>query len=173
MNGANCGLSVYWSKCRATASGVASGEDEFPLALIVETHKGMKSFFSSTFSPGADLSKPGVLAAFEEAFWSGAARPNLKTAVVVNQAKADGTVYEMVGSEFGDLVLRSDKDVLLFFYAPWCGGCKQFKPKYEAAAVELSDQNTLLVARMDATQNQVRTSSLSCHEPQKQRTGCS
>ena len=36
----------------------------------------------------------------------------------------------VVGRNFDDIVNDNTKDVLIEFYAPWCGHCKQLEPKY-------------------------------------------
>lgn len=41
-----------------------------------------------------------------------------------------------MGRNFKDLVTDSDKDVLVEFYAPWCGHCKSLAPVYD----ELGDK---------------------------------
>jgi len=46
------------------------------------------------------------------------------------------------------------KDVLIEFYAPWCGHCKAFAPRYENFAKSLSASTNLVVANMDATANE-------------------
>jgi len=53
------------------------------------------------------------------------------------------------------LVINNDKDVLLEFYAPWCGHCKTLAPKYEAAASKLASNKNILIAKIDATANEV------------------
>ena len=48
------------------------------------------------------------------------------------------------------------KDVLVEFYAPWCGHCKKFEPTYAEFARKItSSSNQVVVARMDVTQNDV------------------
>jgi len=64
-------------------------------------------------------------------------------------------VYEVVGKSFKEVVLDAEKDALLFFYAPWCGHCRKFEPVYVELASKLASVPSLLVAKIDATQNDV------------------
>lgn len=36
----------------------------------------------------------------------------------------------VVGKNFEEIVNDPEKDVLIEFYAPWCGHCKSLEPKY-------------------------------------------
>jgi len=51
-------------------------------------------------------------------------------------------------------VLNNEKDVLIEFYAPWCGHCKELAPKYEAVASKLAHMKDLVIAKMDSTENE-------------------
>ncbi|CAN0574844.1 unnamed protein product, partial [Ectocarpus sp. 12 AP-2014] len=49
----------------------------------------------------------------------------------------------------------ADKDVLVEFYAPWCGHCKALAPKYDELASKLEGVDSVVVAKMDATENEI------------------
>ena len=61
----------------------------------------------------------------------------------------------IVGDTFEDIVLDPKKDVLVEYYAPWCGFCKSFAPEYEKIATDLKIATNLIIAKLDATANEV------------------
>ena len=44
----------------------------------------------------------------------------------------------MVAKNFDAIVNDPTKDVLIEFYAPWCGHCKTLAPKYDELAQKVS-----------------------------------
>ncbi|CAN0452508.1 unnamed protein product, partial [Scytosiphon promiscuus] len=49
----------------------------------------------------------------------------------------------------------ADKDVLVEFYAPWCGHCKAPAPKYDDLAAKLEGVDSVVIAKMDSTENEI------------------
>jgi len=70
-------------------------------------------------------------------------------------ASQTGPVYTLVGSTFNSIVKDPSKDVLVEFYAPWCGHCKKLEPVYRDVARKLEGVSTLVIAKIDATANDV------------------
>ena len=60
-----------------------------------------------------------------------------------------------VGKNFKELVLDSDKEVLVKFYAPWCGHCKHLAPHYDEAAKRLLANPHILLVKVDSTLNEI------------------
>jgi len=50
--------------------------------------------------------------------------------------------------------MDTTKDVLVEYYAPWCGHCKSLAPIYEELANKLKSNKNLVIAAMDATANE-------------------
>jgi len=89
-----------------------------------------------------------------EKFESGSLQRAFKSAEA--PATNDEPVKVLTGTTFDEFVTNSGKDVLVEFYAPWCGHCKTLAPKYDAAAKQLAHlSDKLTLAKVDATENEV------------------
>jgi protein disulfide isomerase family A protein 3 len=64
-------------------------------------------------------------------------------------------VKVVVAKNFDEIVNDDSRDVLIEFYAPWCGHCKTLAPKYDELAAKLSKESGITIAKMDATANDV------------------
>lgn len=62
-------------------------------------------------------------------------------------------VRNLVGTTVAGVIQEPGKDVLVNCFAPWCGHCQRFKPRYQELAKKLSHVQSLVVSQMDCTQN--------------------
>lgn len=84
---------------------------------------------------------------------SGKLKPIVKSQPVPKNNK--GPVKVVVGKTFDEIVMDTNKDVLIEFYAPWCGHCKKLEPDYLALGKKYKGEKNLVIAKMDATANDV------------------
>jgi len=84
---------------------------------------------------------------------SGKVKPHLKSEEP--PAQNNGPVKVLVGKTFKQDVVDSGKDVLVEFYAPWCGHCKSLEPEYNKLGEEFKDVDSVVIAKMDSTANEI------------------
>jgi len=92
--------------------------------------------------------------AFVSDFKAGKLTPFFKSAEIPAESHEDG-VRVIVGKNFKEVVLDENTDVLMEYYAPWCGHCKSLAPIYSALAHKLKDVKGVVIGKMDATANEV------------------
>lgn len=91
---------------------------------------------------------------FIQQFLAGKLEPSIKSEPVPKEQS--GPVYVLVAEEFDKVVFDTKKDVLVEFYAPWCGHCKKLAPTYDTLAESYAaDKDKIVIAKMDATTNDV------------------
>ncbi|RYP78805.1 hypothetical protein DL770_006814 [Monosporascus sp. CRB-9-2] len=147
---------INFATIDAKAFGAHAGNlnlptDKFPSFAIQETVKNQKFPF--------DVEKEITLEAitsFVEDFDAGKIEPSVKSEPIPETQ--EGPVTVVVGKSYDDIVLDDSKDVLIEFYAPWCGHCKALAPKYETLASlygESEWKDKVVIAKIDATANDV------------------
>jgi|SRR5579871_1633051 thioredoxin 1 len=65
-------------------------------------------------------------------------------------------LVQVTDQSFSDVVLKSDKPVVVDFWAPWCHPCLKMAPTFEALAGEYSDK--MVFGKMNTDENQMTPS---------------
>ncbi|KAK4152428.1 protein disulfide-isomerase [Chaetomidium leptoderma] len=125
--------------------------DKFPAFAIQEIAKNQKFPFDQDKEITLEAIK-----AFVDDFVAGKVEPSIKSEPIPE--KQEGDVVVVVAKNYNDIILDEEKDVLIEFYAPWCGHCKSLAPKYEELAglyAKSEFKDKVVIAKVDATANDV------------------
>uniref|UniRef100_A0A5B6ZJ79 protein disulfide-isomerase n=1 Tax=Davidia involucrata TaxID=16924 RepID=A0A5B6ZJ79_DAVIN len=68
----------------------------------------------------------------------------------VKMATIPSSVVVLTSDNFNEIVLDETKDVLVEFYAPWCGHCKNLAPTYEKLATAFRLEEDVVIANLDS-----------------------
>lgn len=119
-------------------------EDQVPL-IVIQTTDGQKylkaNLVSDEIAPWLKEYKEGKV-------------PPFKKSEPIPEAN-DEPVKVVVADSLDELVTKSEKNVFLEFYAPWCGHCQKLAPILEEVAISYQSDADVVIAKLDATANDI------------------
>ncbi|KAK4393738.1 protein disulfide-isomerase [Sesamum angolense] len=118
--------------------------EQAPL-LIIQKPDGQKYFKSNI--------EPDQIESWLKDYKAGLVEPFIRSEPIPETNNEP--VKVVVRDSLQDVVFNSGKNVLLEFYAPWCGHCKQLAPILDEVAVHFENDPNVIIAKFDATVNDV------------------
>ncbi|KAG5185005.1 protein disulfide isomerase [Tribonema minus] len=123
-------------------------EKDMPTMVIADMQQGIKKYlFEGTLDKAS-------ITSFISDFQAGNLKPSLKSEEPADEDLAK-PVKVIKGKSFESIVVNSEASVFVEFYAPWCGHCKALEPKWDEVAQKLEGDKSVVIAKMDATANEV------------------
>ncbi|KAJ8713613.1 hypothetical protein PYW07_013983 [Mythimna separata] len=124
-------------------------KEEIPSARLIALEQDM-----AKYKPATDELSANSIEEFVQSFFAG----TLKQHLLSEDLPADWAakpVKTLVATNFDEVVFDTNKKVLVEFYAPWCGHCKQLVPIYDKLGEHFEKDEDVVIAKMDATANEL------------------
>jgi len=106
------------------------------------------------YKPASSEITSDVITQFVQDFFDRKLKPHLLSQEVPADWNAQ-PVKVLVGKNFNEVARDRTKTVLVEFYAPWCGHCKQLAPIFDQLGEQFKDSTEFVVAKMDSTVNEL------------------
>ncbi|KOB75632.1 Protein disulfide-isomerase [Operophtera brumata] len=137
-----------------TASKIFGGQIKYHLLLFLSKKNGDFEKYLDDLKPVAKNYRDKIMSEFIQSFFAGTLKQHLLSEDLPSDWNAK-PVKVLVATNFDEVVFDTNKKVLVEFYAPWCGHCKQLVPIYDKLAEHFESDEDVVIAKIDATVNEL------------------
>ncbi|CAH0398847.1 unnamed protein product [Chilo suppressalis] len=124
-------------------------KDEVPSARLIALEQDM-----AKYKPAVNELSANTVEEFIQSFFDGKLKQHLLSEDLPSDWSAK-PVKVLVATNFDEVVFDNSKKVLVEFYAPWCGHCKQLVPIYDKLGEHFEKDDDVVIAKIDATANEL------------------
>jgi protein disulfide-isomerase A1 len=125
-------------------------KDDMPTLRLIDPSENMTKY---VWDGDITTINTDILRTYVSDFKAKKLTPHLKSEEIPEDMSTPVTT--LVGKNWEQIVKDETKDVLVKYYAPWCGHCKALAPTWDQLGEDVKDIEDLVIAKFDATANEV------------------